>query len=93
MFQDVEDFANEFGLQEQISLFKKGALIAQRPGEVDSLAELNDEDRRVLRDEVTYKWRHPKALYLTIILNSIAAAIQGWDQTGESSPSPPPLPG
>jgi hypothetical protein len=35
-----------------------------------------------LREEVTHRWKHPWALYFTIILNSIAAAIQGWDQEG-----------
>jgi hypothetical protein len=67
-------------------LLKKGALVAQNPGDVDSIEELDDDDRRVLRDEYTHRWRHPRTLYLTIILNSIAAAIQGWDQTGEASP-------
>lgn len=30
------------------------------------------------------RWRQPWALYMTIVLNSIAAAIQGWDQTGSN---------
>jgi len=37
-----------------------------------------------LREEVTHRWKHPKTLYFTIILNSIAAAIQGWDQEGSN---------
>jgi hypothetical protein len=63
-------------------LLKKGALVAQSPHEIDHIDELDDEDRRVLRGEISHKWRHPKMLYFTIVLNSIAAAIQGWDQTG-----------
>jgi len=31
-----------------------------------------------------HRWRQPWALYMTIVLNSIAAAIQGWDQTGSN---------
>jgi MFS family permease len=30
------------------------------------------------------RWRQPWPLYMTIVLNSIAAAIQGWDQTGSN---------
>lgn len=60
----------------------KGALVAQNPAGIDEITELDDEDRRILREEVTHKWKHPRILYLTIVLNSIAAAIQGWDQTG-----------
>ncbi|RAL61377.1 hypothetical protein DID88_009511 [Monilinia fructigena] len=59
-----------------------GALVAQSPHHADKITELDDEDRRVLIEEVTHRWKHPKVLYMTIVLNSIAAAIQGWDQTG-----------
>lgn len=34
--------------------------------------------------ERDHRWHHPKILYFTVILNSIAAAIQGWDQTGSN---------
>jgi hypothetical protein len=65
-----------------VPILIKGALVAQSPAGIDEITELNDEDRRILREEVTHKWKHPRILYLTIVLNSIAAAIQGWDQTG-----------
>ncbi len=82
MIADVESFAEEFELQEILPYLIKGALVAQNPASIDKITELDDEDRRVLHEEVTHKWKHPKILYFTIILNSIAAAIQGWDQTG-----------
>ena len=78
----MESFADEFQLTEILPLLKKGALVAQSPHDIDHIDELDDEDRRVLREETSHKWRHPKTLYFTIVLNSIAAAIQGWDQTG-----------
>lgn len=84
LLQDVEAFAAGANLTEILPLLQKGALVAQNPHGIDSIVELNDEDRQALRDEVTYRWRHPKTLYFTIILNSIAAAIQGWDQTGSN---------
>lgn len=31
-----------------------------------------------------HKWRQPVALYFTVILCSIGAAVQGWDQTGSN---------
>lgn len=81
---DVEKFANEHDLNDILPLLKKGALIGQRPTEAGSIPELDEQDRHVLREEVTRRWHHPWALYYTIILNSIAAAIQGWDQTGSN---------
>jgi hypothetical protein len=82
LIKDVEEFAAEFQITELTPYLIKGALVAQSPSHIDKIVELDDEDRRILAEEVTHRWRHPKALYLTIILNSVAAAIQGWDQTG-----------
>lgn len=67
-----------------LPLLRKGALAAQSPRDYDRIPELDEEDRLALRNEVEHRWRHPKSLYFTIILNSIAAAIQGWDQTGSN---------
>lgn len=84
LLRDVEIYATENQLLQILPLLKKGALVAQSPRTIDTLPELDEADRLALREEVTHRWRHPKALYFTIILNSIAAAIQGWDQTGSN---------
>lgn len=84
LLQDVENFAAENQLTNILPLLRKGALVAQSPHAIEHITELDDADRLVLREEVTHRWRHPKILYFTIILNSIAAAIQGWDQTGSN---------
>ena len=81
---DVESFATQHGLTGELPLLRKGALVAQRPYSIETIAELDESDRQALRDEVLHKWRQPKMLYFTIILCSVAAAIQGWDQTGSN---------
>jgi hypothetical protein len=83
LLADVETFANENNLGEILPLLRKGALVAQTPGGYDDMPELDDEEKAALRLEQEKRWSHTRTLYLTIILNSIAAAIQGWDQTGE----------
>lgn len=81
LLQRVADFQTAKGLPEDIlPLLRKGALVAQNPAGFEELKDLDEADKEALRNEVTHRWRHPKALYFTIILNSIAAAIQGWDQ-------------
>jgi len=80
----VQTFATKYELTDILPLLVKGALVAQSPHHIDNIHELDDEDRRVLHGETTHRWRHPRQLYFTIILNSIAAAIQGWDQTGSN---------
>lgn len=84
LMRDVESFANEHELQDILPLLQKGALVAQNPDSLDQIPEIDDEERRHIREETTHKWKHPKSLYLTIVLNSIAAAVQGWDVTGSN---------
>ncbi|KAK2612484.1 hypothetical protein QQS21_001422 [Conoideocrella luteorostrata] len=81
----VTRFQQEKGLPEDIlPLLRKGALVAQNPDGFEAIEDLDEADKIALRREFTQRWSHPWALYYTIILNSIAAAIQGWDQTGSN---------
>ena len=82
---DVEDYAHKNQLTDILPLLRKGALVAQDPAGFESLPEIDEEDRVHLRNEVLHRWKHPKILYITIVMNSIAAAIQGWDQTGSNA--------
>lgn len=84
LFKNVEDFAHSSNLTDIIPLLKKGALVAQDPSGFEHIDELDEADKDALRNEVRYKWRQPRALYFTIILCSIGAAVQGWDQTGSN---------
>ena len=77
-------FADEHQLQEIKPLLLKGALVAQDPANFESVNGLLDDEREALANEVTHKWRQPKALYVTVILCSVGAAVQGWDQTGSN---------
>ncbi len=67
-----------------LPLLQKGALVAQDPQGFEDIGELSGEDRAVLRTERAHRWKHPKMLYFTIALNSVGAAIQGWDQIGSN---------
>jgi hypothetical protein len=42
---------------------------------------LTEEDKAIFRREYARKWDQPKTLYSTVILCSVAAAVQGMDQT------------
>ncbi|KAK5995914.1 Polyol transporter 5 [Cladobotryum mycophilum] len=85
LLQNVAAFQREKGLPEDIlPLLRKGALVAQNPANYENIDELDESEKHALREEVTNRWKHPWPLYYTIILNSIAAAIQGWDQTGSN---------
>ncbi|PVH68644.1 hypothetical protein DL98DRAFT_506666 [Cadophora sp. DSE1049] len=84
LLRDVEAYATENNLTEALPFFKKGALAAQNPDTLDTIDELDEQDRTILVSEKEHRWKHPKQLYFTIFLNSVGAAIQGWDQTGSN---------
>ncbi|KAJ5386022.1 Major facilitator superfamily domain general substrate transporter [Penicillium cosmopolitanum] len=84
VLHDVEEFANEYQVTDILPLLKKGALVARDPEEFQSVPDLTEAEATSLSDEVLHKWRQPKSLYFTIILCSIGAAVQGWDQTGSN---------
>ena len=81
LYAGATDFCLAHGLDSHLEVMKRAALVAQEPDEFESLAELDETEKRQLREEVTHKWKHPKKLYQMVILNSLAAAVQGWDET------------
>jgi len=84
LIADVKAFAKEYQLEDAEDLLIKGALVAQSPALFEELEDLDDADRNAIREEITHRFKLPRILYVTVILNSIAAAIQGWDQTGSN---------
>jgi hypothetical protein len=84
LLADVRNFAAKHDLVEQEPLLIKGALVAQSPALFEELEDLDENDRTAIREEITNRFKLPRTLYFTIILNSVAAAIQGWDQTGSN---------
>jgi len=81
---EVATFCRETGLDAETALIQKGAFVAQNPDMFEEVAELDDSEREALRNETLHKWRQPAALYFTVILCSVGAAVQGWDQTGSN---------
>ncbi|KAJ5094113.1 hypothetical protein N7456_009974 [Penicillium angulare] len=84
VLRDVEEFAVKYQVTDILPELKKGALVAKDPAAFESVPDLTEAESTALSDEVLHKWRQPRALYFTIILCSIGAAVQGWDQTGSN---------
>lgn len=83
LIHQVDSFVNTFGFVEKRDIFIKAALVAQNPTQFQTLLELNDNDRHTLNDELNRKWHQPKSLWFTIVVCSIGAAVQGWDQVSK----------
>ncbi|CAE6475084.1 unnamed protein product [Rhizoctonia solani] len=74
-------FAHSHNLSEYADLIRKGALVAQDPLGFDSLSQLTPEEKAELQREQTHRWDQPKTLYYLVVLCSMAAAVQGMDET------------
>lgn len=82
LFEDVEKFCRVHDLMDKVELFKKGALVAQNPGEHHRLqADLSAEDIHVLDHEKNHKWSQPWQLYWLTVMCSMGAATQGMDES------------
>ncbi|CAI7584556.1 unnamed protein product [Penicillium pancosmium] len=81
LFKQVEEFCQQWGLMSDLETFKKGALVSQAPESATTLSELNDSEREALEREHTHKWSQPWQLYFLAIMCSLAAAVQGMDET------------
>ncbi|KAL4769786.1 hypothetical protein BDW60DRAFT_209667 [Aspergillus nidulans var. acristatus] len=84
LFEDVDRFCQSHGLIEYKELFRKGALISQNPAVAETLPELTEEEREALQRETTHKWSQPWMLYFMATMCSMAAAVQGMDETANN---------
>ncbi|KAK2784439.1 hypothetical protein FQN52_009020 [Onygenales sp. PD_12] len=84
LMRDVAEFSDQHGLNDILPTLQKGALIAKDPPNFENIEGITDDEVDAIRNEVLHKWRQPRPLYFTIILCSIGAAVQGWDQTGSN---------
>lgn len=77
LIADAAAFASQYGLGHLEKEFQKGALVAQDPSAFESISLLSDDDKAILRRELSHRWSQPWELYYLVILCSLAAAVQG----------------
>ncbi|KAL2755660.1 hypothetical protein ACRALDRAFT_1064307 [Sodiomyces alcalophilus JCM 7366] len=81
---DVDSFVEEKGIAEHRDVFRKGALVAQvsnQDGAFEHIAELDEEEKNLLRRELTHRWSQPFMLYFLCTLCAGSAIVQGMDQS------------
>ncbi|TKA72865.1 hypothetical protein B0A49_07598 [Cryomyces minteri] len=76
LVRNVDEFAATHGLADIASLLRKGALVAQDPPNYERVEDLNPTEMDALRNETLHKWRQPPALYTTVVMCSVGAAVQ-----------------
>lgn len=73
------NYARKYGLNEDI--FARGAAVARNPFGFQKMSFLSEKEKQALYDEQHRPWKVPFKLYSVIAMCSMAAAVQGMDQT------------
>ncbi|KAM0748331.1 hypothetical protein T439DRAFT_358883 [Meredithblackwellia eburnea MCA 4105] len=84
LLKEVEAFANEKGLVDRLPMLRKGAILAQSPHAYDELDILDADEKAVIAREHSRKWDQSGMLIFAVLLCSLGACVQGWDQTGSN---------
>ena len=74
--RDVRAFVRSKNLENHFELLKRGAQIAKDPRYFEHISGVTEYEKKALRDENARRFRQPLALYLTVIICSIGAAVQ-----------------
>jgi hypothetical protein len=77
LLSDVDQFCAETGMTEHNDVFRRGALVAQRPDEYEEISELTEDDLFWLRKSTASKWSHPKTLYFAGKSSHISGSVFG----------------
>lgn len=81
---DVDAFCAEKGLMDHVVEFRKGGLLARNintPYAFEQVDSVPEEEKVILRREITHKWSQPFKLYFLCLLCAGSAIVQGMDQT------------
>lgn len=76
LMRQVEHFAVEKDLLDILPILQKGACVAQASVPLAEVEELEPDELDCLQHELKHRWTHPFALYATVFMCSIGAAVQ-----------------
>lgn len=89
LLRAADDFVRECDLEDIRGDITKGALVAGNPNGFEGMSELSPEEKEAFRVERDNKWKQPKTLYALVVACSMAAVVQGQDQSLIVSLLPP----
>ena len=76
VIQDAKLFAEIHGLTHITPMLVKGALVAKDPTLFEQVPGITEDEKQCIRNEILHKWRQSRALYFTVGLTCIGAAVQ-----------------
>ncbi|KAH9814218.1 hypothetical protein DFH28DRAFT_895265 [Melampsora americana] len=75
------EFCEKNALLDQVDNFKRGAVLAADPKNLERITHITDEERQFIDAETSHKWRQPMIMYYIAVISSMAAIVQGMDES------------
>jgi hypothetical protein len=76
---DAEHFCRVNGMEDYVELFRRAALLAKSPDDHHDF--FSDQERKILEEEHTHKWKQTWPMYYVALVSSFAAVVQGMDES------------
>lgn len=73
---DVTQFAERYHLHDIMPLLRKAAIVGNGSQPAQYVSGITSAEVTAIRNERAHRWKQPFALFFTIVLCSIGAAVQ-----------------
>ncbi|KAI7934263.1 hypothetical protein MJO29_016513, partial [Puccinia striiformis f. sp. tritici] len=80
LVQQAVEFCQANGLNDEVENFKRGAILAADPEDLNRIPGISDEERQFIEWESTRRWKQPMMMYFIAVISSMAAIVQGMDE-------------
>ncbi|KAI7938352.1 hypothetical protein MJO28_015272 [Puccinia striiformis f. sp. tritici] len=80
LIDEAEEFCLKYSLMEHVHSFRRGAILAADPSDLDRLPEITDDERQWVSFESTRQWKQPMTMFYIAVISSMAAIVQGMDE-------------
>ncbi|KAA1129411.1 hypothetical protein PGTUg99_032672 [Puccinia graminis f. sp. tritici] len=80
LIDEAEEFCLKHSLLEHVHTFRRGAILAADPSDLDRLPQITEEERQWVSFETTRKWKQPMTMFYIAVISSMAAIVQGMDE-------------
>eukprot|EP00918_Siedleckia_nematoides_P069654 GHVU01151896.1.p1 GENE.GHVU01151896.1~~GHVU01151896.1.p1 ORF type:complete len:615 (+),score=34.93 GHVU01151896.1:263-2107(+) len=77
---DAERFCEANNLNQHVDAFRRGAVLAADPANVDRISNITAEEKQWIEYEKTNRWKQPLMMYYVAVISSMAAIVQGMDE-------------
>ncbi|KAI9617773.1 hypothetical protein H4Q26_012637, partial [Puccinia striiformis f. sp. tritici PST-130] len=78
--EEIARMSSKLAILWPVHSFRRGAILAADPSDLDRLPEITDDERQWVSFESTRQWKQPMTMFYIAVISSMAAIVQGMDE-------------